>query len=163
MSRTAAISLSWKSDSQVVSSIVSMEPPEARPALWTTPSMRPQRAIAASTKASRSSARETSARCASTSPPTARTVASALRNRSSSRPHTPTAAPSAANCVASASPSPSVPPVMRTVLPVSSRSICHSFVDAVIVTSARNASACRCERRRTNRSPAQRGSCSASL
>src|ERR1700722_17925923 len=126
VSRTAAISLSWKSDSQVLSSIVSMEPPEARPALWTTPSMRPQRVTAASTNASRSPARVTSARCASTSPPAARTAASAARRRSSSRPPPPPAAPSATSRVASARPSPSVPPVMRTVLPVSSRSIGHS-------------------------------------
>ena len=44
--------------------MTSMVPAAERPALCTTPSMRPQRATAASTNASRSSARATSARCA---------------------------------------------------------------------------------------------------
>ena len=71
VSRTEAINLSWKSSSQVLSSMDSMEPPEARPALCTTPSIRPQRATDASTKLSSSAGLETSAGTASTSPPVA--------------------------------------------------------------------------------------------
>ena len=69
VSRTAAISFSSMSDSQVASSIDSSGPAAARPALCTTPSMRPQRATAASANAARSEATDTSARTPSTPPP----------------------------------------------------------------------------------------------
>ena len=55
VSRTAAISFSCRSDSHAASSTASIEPADERPALCTTPSMRPQRAITTSTSASRSS------------------------------------------------------------------------------------------------------------
>ena len=154
MSRTAAISLSWKSDSHVASSIVSMAPAEARPALCTTPSMRPQRATAASTKASRSAGPR------DVGPLRQHVAAYGLHRRFGRAPGAPRRArtrrrphPRRPARVASASPSPSVPPVMRTVLPASSRSIRHSSFGAVVVTSARKASASRCERRRTKRRP----------
>ena len=122
--RTAAISFSWKSDSHVASSMDSIGPPEARPALWTTRRSGPSALTAASTKASRSSGRVTSACRARTSPPISLRCGLGgphpVRDRAR-RP--PPMRPRRASRLAKARPSPSVPPVMSTALPVRSRSM----------------------------------------
>ena len=162
VSRTAAISLSSMSDSQAASSIDSSGPAAARPALCTTPSMRPQRATAASANAARSEATDTSARTAEHPAagrlqsrlclPQPLLVAAADRHRRAlgdqlrgEREAEPVAATGDEHDLAAEL------EIHR-----------HSSLIAAAVTPARNPSASAWERSRTKRRWAQRGSRSAS-
>src|SRR6202050_4256720 len=100
-----------------------MRPAALLPALFTRPSRRPHRAMAALTNRSRSAGRVTSACTASASPPASRSRCSVAASRPESRPQTATRAPSSTRRSASAAPSPSVPPVISTTLPFRCRSI----------------------------------------
>ena len=141
---------------------LSRAPAEARPALCTTPSMRPQRDTAASANATRSCGTDTSGalrqhvgagRQQARRPPPG-----APRRGRRWRPTHPRRRAGWRD----ARPSPSLPPVTSTTLPASSSSIGHSPFVSVDVTPARKRSASACERRRTKRRCAHCGSFSAS-
>ncbi len=118
VSRIAANSLRSRSSCQIASVTDSNGAVRAVPALFTTMSMRPNRAITASKARCTSSAFETSQDTVSTRPRAVAAIAAcACANASGRRARMATSAPEAAKRVAIARPRPLLPPVITAVRP----------------------------------------------